>query len=39
MGRIKRFSNRAQLIRHIAETTGLTEQEAWDKIDSEIENV
>jgi hypothetical protein len=33
MGRIKRFSNRAQLVRHVAENTSLTEEEVWEKIE------
>jgi len=33
MGRWKRFSNNAQLVRHIAETTDMTEEEVWEKLE------
>ena len=36
MGRIKRFSNRVQLVRHIADTTELSEEEVWDELDRKL---
>ena len=33
MDRIKRFSNNAQLVRYIARTTEMAEEDVWDKLD------
>ena len=30
--RLKRFSNHAQLVRYIAETTNLSEEEVWEEL-------
>jgi len=37
MTTIKRFSNRAQLVRHIADTTELSEEVVWEQIDEQLE--
>lgn len=38
MGRIKRFENKAQLIRYISEQEDVTVGELWDKYDNQIDN-
>lgn len=33
MGRLKRFTNRAQLVRYIAQTTDMSEEDVWEKLE------
>jgi len=37
MGRIKRFSNRAQLVRYIAEAENCDESYIWSQLERELE--
>ena len=36
MGRLKRFTNRAQLVRYITQTTDMSEEEVWEKLDDKL---
>lgn len=38
MGQLKRFENKAQLIRYVAEETGVDTGELWDEYDQQLED-
>jgi len=37
-GQLKRFENKAQLLRHIAETEDVDIDDLWDQYEQQIEN-